>query len=96
MQKSTVGDVTQTLSEAQAAQVMWLYYKDNKALLASDIRDYRELILDKLMQGQSAIEVFAPFMQWTALPDASNKTCKQRKTAQNAKHKRPAWPFATT
>lgn len=96
MQKSAVGGVMQTLTETQAAQVMWLYYKDNKALLASDIREYRELILGKLMQGQSAIEVFAPFMQSAALPVAEKKTCKPRKSVQNAKHQRSAWPFATT
>lgn len=95
MQKSASESVVQLLSESQAAQEMWLYYKENKALLAHDIKEYRELILSNLMQGQAAIEVFAPFMQSAEMPVASKKTCKQRKSGKNEKTLRSPWPFAT-
>lgn len=96
MQKNAVDRELKSVSEMQAAQMMWQYYKDNKALLASDISEYRDLILNKLMLGHSVIEVFAPFMRSAEMSVDSKKTSKQNKTEQNAKHQRPAWPFTTT
>jgi hypothetical protein len=93
MKKQAVDGGVKLLSEEAAAQTMWNYYKENKAQLASDTREYREIILGKLMQGLSAKDVFAPFMQSATLSIATNKVCK---AAQNKKQKRPAWPFATT
>ncbi len=54
---------TQPLTESQAAEVMWLYYRDNKSRLISDIKEYRAGILTKLMDGMAAAQVFAPFVK---------------------------------
>ena len=96
MQKNAVGSVVKSVSETQAAQEMWIYYKDNKAVLASDIREYRDFILGRLMQGISSVEAFAPFMQSTEPFVSSKETCKKRKTMQREKHLRAPWPFTTT
>lgn len=50
-----------TLSEDAAAQVMWLYYRDHKQHLITDIRDYRAGILAKIMAGEPADAVFKPY-----------------------------------
>lgn len=49
------------LSESQAAEIMWVYYLDNKSQLISDIKEYRACILARLMDGTPAAQVFAPF-----------------------------------
>ena len=49
------------LSESQAAEIMWVYYRDHKSQLISDIKEYRPGILDQLMDGMPAAQVFAPF-----------------------------------
>ena len=51
------------LSEDQAAQTMWLYYRDNKARLVSHIREYRDAILCQLMAGVPVEAVFAPYLR---------------------------------
>ena len=51
------------LTEGQAAEIMWMYYRDNKARLVSDIKEYRAGILVKLMDGIAVEEVFAPFVK---------------------------------
>lgn len=48
-------------TESQAAEVMWLYYRDNKAQLIDDIKEYRASILANLMAGMAVEQVFAPF-----------------------------------
>jgi len=53
----------ETLTETQAAQAMWVYYRDNKAQLISDIKDYRAHILKNLMAGIAVEQVFAPFVK---------------------------------
>ena len=50
-----------SLTESQAAEVLWLFYRDRKAELIADIRLYRDNILAQLMQGRPAQEVFAPY-----------------------------------
>ena len=52
---------TKTLSESQAAEAMWAYYKDHKAELTTDIREYRDFILAELGKGVLAEKVFAQF-----------------------------------
>lgn len=49
------------LSESQAAEIMWVYYRDHKSQLISDIKEYRAGILTQLMDGKPATQVFAPF-----------------------------------
>jgi hypothetical protein len=49
------------LSESQAAEIMWVYYRDHKSQLISDIKEYRAGILATLMDGMPAAQVFAPF-----------------------------------
>lgn len=50
-----------SLSEEQAAQLMWDYYRDHKSQLISDIKEYRETILRDLMRGVPAVTVFAAY-----------------------------------
>ena len=49
------------LTESQAAEIMWVYYRDHKSQLISDIKEYRAGILAQLMDGMPAAQVFAPF-----------------------------------
>lgn len=51
------------LTEAQAAEVMWAHYRDNKSQFISDIKEYRAGILAKLMDGLAVEQVFAPFVK---------------------------------
>jgi hypothetical protein len=51
----------QGVSESKAAVIMWDYYKENKANLVADIREYRDYILGELMQGKTAAAVFGQF-----------------------------------
>lgn len=50
-----------TLTEAQAAEAMWTYYREHKAALIADIKDYRQGILARLQAGEPAAEVFEPY-----------------------------------
>ena len=52
---------TKTLSESQADEAMWAYYKAHKAELMTDIREYRDFILAELGKGVSVEKVFARF-----------------------------------
>ena len=68
MRKSTVAVadvVAKPLTDTQATDVMWGYYRDNKANLMTDIKEYRDFILSELLSGVPAAQVFARFM---ALP----------------------------
>lgn len=51
------------LAEEAAAQAMWLYYREHKPQLISDISDYRADILARLMGGVAVEEVFAPYFK---------------------------------
>ena len=55
--------ITTPRKEDDAAEAMWLYYKDNKAKLISDIKEYRAGILAQLMAGLAVEEVFAPYLK---------------------------------
>ncbi len=57
----------QAVSESKAAVIMWDYYKENKANLVADIREYRDYILCELMQGKAAEAVFGRFTKAEAL-----------------------------
>ena len=62
MQKAAAADrCAKTLTEKKAAEIMWLYYRDNKALMQSTVGEYREGILAELMQGFAAENVFSKF-----------------------------------
>jgi hypothetical protein len=51
------------LTYDEAAQVMWIYYKDHKQLLYSSVSEAREFILTQLQVGTAVEEVFAPYMR---------------------------------
>jgi hypothetical protein len=51
------------VTESAAAERMWIYYRDNKAKLISDIKEYRESIVLQLMAGHAVEQVFAPFIK---------------------------------
>lgn len=50
-------------TESEAAEMMWLYYRDNKTQLVSYIKDYRAQILGALMAGTPVETVFAPYFK---------------------------------
>ena len=52
---------TKTLTQTKAAEIMWLYYRDNKAQLQRVVGEHREAILTELMQGIAADNVFSRF-----------------------------------
>ena len=60
--KKVVTQKVKAVPEAEALQLMWLYYSANKACLAPDIRESREEILSKIMQGLDIETVFAEFV----------------------------------
>ena len=65
-----------------AANLMWEYYIANKAILKSDMREYREFIVQELMTGKKVEDVFAPFV----LPiDVINAMLKQAQKLNKAK-----------
>lgn len=55
--------VIELRTESEAAEVMWLYYRDNKAQLVSYIKEYRAQILGALMAGTPVETVFAPHIK---------------------------------
>ena len=46
------------LLRAEAKKLMWEYYSENKASLPKWIRECREEILAKIVNGQSPVDVF--------------------------------------
>ena len=40
---------------------MWEYYRDSKAILVADVREYRDHILAQLMLGKPVASVFLQF-----------------------------------
>lgn len=51
------------LTEEQAAEIMWVFYRDNKLQLIGNIKEYRVGILAKLMDGMAVEQVFAPYFK---------------------------------
>jgi hypothetical protein len=85
-----------TRSLIEAAEVMWKYYKANKPSLVPDIRTYREYILERLMAGQTDVEVFAQFMRADPVPKCNANVRKQGTLRNRASLCRPPWPFSKT
>ena len=50
-------------TESETAEMMWLYYRDNKAQLVSYLKEYRAQILGALMAGTPVDTVFAPYFK---------------------------------
>ena len=51
------------LTYSVAAELMWSYYRVNKHLLISTIRQHREQIISSLMAGAPVDTVFEPFVK---------------------------------
>lgn len=51
------------LTEDAAAQAMWLFYRDHKPQLITDIKEYRAGILAQLVAGVPVEKVFAPYFR---------------------------------
>ena len=47
----------------EAKLVMWNYYKDNKARLPKWIREYREDVIEGLMNGEDVETVFSTIVE---------------------------------
>ena len=78
--KRTGGLVSRSYDSA--SNLMWEYYVANKAILKSDVREYREFIVQELMQGKKVEDVFSPFV----LPiDVVNALLKQAQKLNKAK-----------
>lgn len=76
MKKPAAADfVAKPLTEDQAAEVMWIYYRHNKAKLMTDIADYRDFIVTELGKGSPAAQVFA---QFAALPAPTTPVRRSR------------------
>ncbi len=61
-----------TRKQSVAAEAMWIYYRDNKPRLRSDIAHYREHILAQLCAGADVTSVFEPFVRADA-PDIDRR-----------------------
>lgn len=53
-------------TEEEAAALMWIHYCAHKPQLVAGISDFRGAILEQLMSGMPANEVFAPFKKANA------------------------------
>ncbi len=49
------------LTETQAAEAMWTYYKANRMNIHTDCKQFRDVILFELMQGATPEKVFERF-----------------------------------
>jgi len=78
--KRTDGLVSRSYDSAST--LMWEYYVANKVILKQDAREYREFIVQELMQGKKVEDVFSPFV----LPiDVVNALLKQAQKLNKAK-----------
>ena len=50
-------------TEAETAEVMWVYYRANKAQLVSQISENRALILADMIAGMLEETAFAPYLR---------------------------------
>ncbi len=67
-----------SLSEEQAAQTMWEYYRDHKSQLIADIKEYREAILRDLMRGIPADTAFAAYFRMSPAKPLDAKAVRSR------------------
>ena len=51
------------LKESEAAQLMWIYYRDHKTELIEEVRECRTEILAEVMAGKAVEMVFAGFFK---------------------------------
>ena len=65
--------------EDEAVEAMWVYYRDHRAELIEEIKEFRKEILAGLVAGQPPAEVFAPYVIQAELPKK-----KRRKVANAA------------
>jgi hypothetical protein len=56
-----LANTVKTLTDEEAAQVMWCFYKEHKPVLVADIRHHRPAILAALRAGLPAAVAFAPY-----------------------------------
>lgn len=62
MKKSVATEsLPKPLTDKEAAELMWAYYKQHKEELMTDIKEYRDYILAELAKGVSPEKVFAQF-----------------------------------
>lgn len=61
-----------------AAQRMWVYYRNHKSQLVSHIREYRDSILAELIAGVPVEAAFAPYARPA---DAANSAAKPLRRA---------------
>ena len=54
------------LTETQAAEAMWAYYKANRMNIHTDCKQFRDRILFELMQGATPEKVFERFALYPA------------------------------
>lgn len=66
-------DEKQPRTDAKAAEAMWIYYRDHKDLLLTDIKEYRDCILAKLVAGEPVEQVFAPYARPAVVPTGRPK-----------------------
>lgn len=52
---------TKAQRENQAAEDMWIYYRDHKTQIVANVKKYRDFILGELIQGRPVAQVFAQF-----------------------------------
>lgn len=83
------------VTEAVAAQTMWIHYKENKAQLIPDIREYRDYILTRLMQGAGAKQVFEQFQLVVEAAPAPCKLASARARTRACRFARSPWPFSS-
>lgn len=61
MQSTATDRAMKPLRPRQAAEAMWNFYREHKALLIADIIANRSSILAELIRGVPVANVFAPF-----------------------------------
>lgn len=71
-QAKATAQAIKAITENQASEIMWIFYRDHKSALISNTSEYRDFIMAELVKGYPAGEVFARFMQSSDLPAASS------------------------
>ena len=75
MQQSPAADPTvKSRTENRAAEAMWTYYREHKAELSPDVKNFRDVILSELMLGVPVEQVFARFRKEPEPPAPIRRT----------------------
>ena len=69
------------LTETQAAEAMWTYYKANRLNIHTDCKQFRDRILFELMQGATPEKVFERFALYPE-PEAQEQPVRKARTAR--------------